>query len=367
MDTSTAQSAQRQFPCRQCGASLVFEPGTTCLKCDYCGTENDIAPLAEQVEELDFHLYAQEVPPGEQTQETLTVKCGTCGAETDFTHDVAASKCPFCGSAIVATASSRKQIKPRSLLPFAVKREQAGTRFTQWVGSLWFAPNDLTREARQAGIDGVYIPAWTYDSDTSSNYTGERGDNYWVTQTYTAMENGRSVTRTRQVQQIRWSRASGMVHVRHDDVLVLASKSLPPKHAHALEPWDLPALLPYRDEYLSGFAAESYQVDLMQGFEVARGIMDERIRAAIRADIGGDHQRIHSVGTRYDNLRFKHILLPIWISAYRYHAQVFRFLVNARTGEVQGERPWSAWKITLLVLTILAAVLIGLWLMQQQR
>jgi predicted RNA-binding Zn-ribbon protein involved in translation (DUF1610 family) len=366
LDTSTAQSAQRQFPCRQCGASLVFEPGTTCLKCGYCGTENDIAPLAEQIEELDFHLYAQDAAAGEQTQETLAVKCTACGAETDFTHDVAASKCPFCGAAIVATASSRKQIKPRSVLPFHVKREQAGELFLRWVASLWFAPNDLGREAKRAGIDGVYVPAWTYDSNTSSRYTGERGDDYWETQHYTSMVNGKSVSQTRQVRRTRWRHASGAVSLRHDDVLVLASKSLPPKQADALEPWDLPSLVPYRDEYLSGFAAESYQVDLMQGFEVARGIMDERIRTAVRADIGGDHQRIHSVDTRYSDVTFKHILLPVWISAYRYHERVFRFLVNARTGELQGDRPWSAWKIALLVIAILVAAGVALLLSQQR-
>ena len=84
--------------------------------------------------------------------------------------------------------------------------------------------------------------------------------------------------------------------------------------------------------------------------------MDDYIRASIRRDIGGDHQRIHHVSTQYSNITFKHILLPLWISAYRYHERSFRFLVNARTGEVCGERPYSRIKITLLVLFILAVI-----------
>jgi ribosomal protein S27E len=124
-DVAPPQSQQRQFPCRQCGANLVFAPGTTSLRCEYCGTQNDIAPLVEQIDELDFHAHASGVGAGAETQETLTVHCNACGAETDFTHDVSASKCPFCGAAIVATAASRKQIKPRSLLPFHVTRQQA--------------------------------------------------------------------------------------------------------------------------------------------------------------------------------------------------------------------------------------------------
>ena len=61
-----------------------------------------------------------------------------------------------------------------------------------------------------------------------------------------------------------------------------------------------------------------------------------------RSDIGGDTQRIFDRRTDYRGLTFKNILLPIWVSSYRDKAKVFRFVVNARTGE----RPWSTWKIT---------------------
>jgi hypothetical protein len=51
------------------------------------------------------------------------------------------------------------------------------------------------------------------------------------------------------------------------------------------------------------------------------------------------------------------------VSAYRYNNKVFQFLINARTGEVQGQRPYSALKITLavigglIVLALLAVLL----------
>jgi hypothetical protein len=83
--------------------------------------------------------------------------------------------------------------------------------------------------------------------------------------------------------------------------------------------------------------------------------MDGAIRESVRRDIGGDEQRIHTVKTQYANVTFKHILLPIWISAYRYQDRVYRFLVNARTGQVQGGRPGSWWKITLAVAAVAAA------------
>ena len=362
--TATDTEQQRQFPCKNCGANLHFAPGTTALQCPYCGATNEIAPPApaDAVEELDLAGHLRD----EDLHEQITVKCGTCGAETTLAPNVTAGRCPFCGGAIVAQGSSRRAIKPKSLLPFHVTREQAAESFKRWIHSLWFAPGELKKRADRAEIAGVYIPCWTYDCATTSHYSGQRGDDYWDTESYTAFENGRSIRRTRRVRKTRWWPVSGMVSNDFDDVLVLASRSLPGGYAEALEPWDLKALVPYRDEYLSGFVAESYQVGLPEGFEIAKGIMSGPIRATIARDIGGDHQRIHSVDTRYFDVTFKHALLPVWISAYRYHERTFRFLVNARTGEVQGERPYSWVKITLAVLAAVAIIAIIMLLTSQR-
>jgi len=220
---------------------------------------------------------------------------------------------------------------------------------------LWFAPNDLKKYADTTDkLNGMYIPYWTYDSETESSYSGERGTNYTTTESYTAFENGKSVTRTRTVTRISWTYVSGTVNNSFDDILVLASNSLPEKYTNALEPWDVENLTAYSDKFLSGFRTESYQVDVKSGFEKSKVIMEAGIRNSICSDIGGDHQRIGSVNTTYNNITFKHILLPVWLSAYRYHEKVFRFMINGRTGEVQGERPYSTIKIVLAVLAVIA-------------
>ena len=322
---------------------------------------NEIAaPSQPAVQELDINQYFADCCREDQLAEQVTVKCTGCGAETTLAPNVTADRCPFCGSGIVAEASSKKIIKPQSLLPFRITKEQSTQTFRNWISSLWFAPSELSRRAEAAQIAGVYIPCWTYDANTKSDYTGERGDDYWETETYTETENGQSVTKTRQVQRTRWSSVSGDVANSFDDILILASRSLPPKLAAKLEPWDLKSLVPYQDEYLSGFVAESYQIGLPEGFESAKQVMASSITTSINQDIGGDHQRIGSVDTQYFDVTFKHALLPVWISAYRYAGGTFRFLVNARTGEVQGERPYSAIKIIFMIVTILAVIGIGL-------
>jgi hypothetical protein len=277
--------------------------------------------------------------------------------------------CPFCGSAVVTKGEPARLIKPKCLLPFAVTGDQAAKAYQVWLSGLWFAPSSLKREAMSSRLRGVYIPAWTYDCETTSDYTGERGEDYWETETYwdtetyTETENGQAVVKTRQVQKTRqvlktrWYPASGRVQDSFDDILVLAARTLPQKQARALEPWDLAKLVPFQEEYLAGFVCQSYEVDLEQGFGEAKGLMQPTIEQTVRGDIGGDHQRISSISTDYEEITFKHLLLPMWIASYRYKGEVYRFLVNARTGEVQGERPYSWAKIALLALAIAAMVL----------
>jgi len=363
--TTPTKLGEHQFPCRQCGANLKFEPGTQSLQCPYCGTANDVPHQDGHVSQEDFARYLAALSAGEPHHEQLTVKCASCGAQTAMPADVTAEQCPFCGSGIVATQMSHKSVKPKALLPFHVTRDQAAGQFQQWVSHRWFAPSGLSKAAQRCAIHGTYLPYWTYDDDAASSYTGQRGDDYWATETYTAIENNRTVTRTRQVRKTRWTPVSGQVFNHFDDLLVMASASLPERYLEALQPWDLQQLTPYTDEYISGFVCESYQVNLAEGFEKAKELMQPTIRRSIELDIGGDHQTIDTVSTRYGNVTFKHILLPVWISAYLYNNKTYRFLVNARTGRVRGERPYSILKISITVLLAASAIITAVMLLNK--
>ena len=348
------------FGCPGCGADLLYAPGTERLTCPYCGREVNIASHSIAVEERDFQEFIQNALQEHELQEVIAIKCSGCGAETTLPPNVTSDACPFCRTnLIVSQSQTKKLIKPEGMLPFAVNHDQAKDALARWLNSLWFAPNKLKTEAdKDRLIKGLYIPYWTYDCSTFSEYRGERGEHYYETQSYSVMENGRSVRRQRQVQKTRWYPASGSVNVDFDDVLVPATKSLPRNYLDKLVPWDLQSLVSYQNDYVAGFRTESYQVGLKDAFEEAKQIMEERIRAAICVDIGGDVQRIHSVSTRHSDIKFKHILLPVWVGAYRYQGKVYQYQVNARTGEVQGPRPWSWVKIVLAILLALIVILL---------
>ncbi len=288
----------------------------------------------------------------------LEVKCDSCGATVTFTPPEVAGECSFCGIKIVAQPKSADPlVAPEGLLPFAISSRQSTDSVKEWLASRWFAPNALKKFAYQEVIDGVYLPFWTYDAHTTSYYSGERGEHYYETQTYTETDaQGNTVTKTRQVQRTRWYSASGTVSRWMDDILVPATKSVSGPRLNSLEPWDLDALKPYEPAFLSGFKAQRYQVELPEGFEEAKRIMAPIIEQDVREDIGGDEQRISHIATSYSAVTFKHILLPVYIGAYRFNQKVYQIMVNARTGEVQGDRPYSFWKIFFFVLFWIAVI-----------
>ena len=284
----------------------------------------------------------------------------TRSPSVEVASDEQAKECPFCATPVVADTGTHRQIKPAALVPFSLTEDQAHTNMVKWLKGLWFAPNALKDYARHGRkMAGTYVPHWTFDAATRSTYRGMRGDDYWVTRTV----NGK----TQREKRTRWRPASGRVARDFDDVLVLASRSLPKAHTDALQPWDLSALAPYRPDDLAGHSAEGYSVELEDGYGEARQIMDGVIRGDVRRDIGGDHQRISALDTDVRNVTFKHILLPVWLAAYKYRGKTYRFVVNGQSGKVQGERPWSAWKITFAVLLgLIVAGAVGFILAQNQ-
>lgn len=361
--TST-ESLIKQFPCPGCGASLQFNPQVGQLKCPYCGREEVIPQSAEQVEERSYEDYLSPDRAQMATLSTtaLEVACPGCHAQINFEPPDVAGLCPFCGTSIVAQPQAANPlIAPEAVLPFGVGQKAAREQIQAWLGSLWFAPGGLKKLAQHESLQGVYIPFWTYDAFTVSHYSGERGTHYYVTETYEDTDSeGKTVTKTRQVQHTSWKPVSGRVDLSFDDLLVPASTSVDLGSLAALEPWDLSHLTPYNPSFLAGFKAQRYQVTLQQGFEEAKSLMAPVIESDVCTNIGGDERRVHSVSTAYSAITFKHILLPVWLAAYRYNNKQYQVMVNAQTGEVIGDRPYSAWKITMAVLTTLAIAL-GCW------
>ncbi len=354
--SSIDEGKGRIFPCEGCGADLEFNIGVQQLKCPYCGYEKELQISEDaEIEEQDFHAMLarmEELHEHDRHDETgqSEVRCSACGGSVVFTGSLTSSECPYCASPIqlddVHDAAHR--IPADGVLPFFITKDVARDNLNAWVNSRWFAPNDFKQKGGDGKFNGIYLPYWTYDTLTANAYSGQRGENYTVT--VGTGDNKRTETRT------RWYPASGAFQRFFDDVLVLATRGLPRKLMQNLEPWPLSKCVPFTQEVLAGYLARTYEIELREGFVDAKQRIDGAIEGDVRSRIGGDKQRIHSINTRYDALTFKHLLLPVWLLAYRYHEKTYQVMINAGTGEVQGERPYSWVKITLAVLGGLALV-----------
>ena len=342
-----------QTKCNACGGFMQYSPAAENLKCVYCGNITELDKTAAQIVENDFLYWKDRAneSASDDMVETTEIRCKQCGAITSLPPNVSGAKCAFCGTPLIMNEATVKRFwQPNYLLPFKITDRQGGKNFANWLSKKWFAPSKLKKSAVSFdAFKGVYLPFWTYDANTRTVYRGERGINR--REKYTNKE-GKLVERT----VTDWYAASGNVSVEFDDVLVPASKTLPSSIADRLTNWDMTNCIAYRKEFLAGFVTELYQRDFRESLDDAKKKMEPVIETHIRRNIGGDKQRINSKNTEYNDLKFKHLLLPIWISAFKFNNKLYQFVVNGRTGQVTGDYPKSTAKIVSIVLAIIAII-----------
>ena len=358
----------RIFPCDRCGADLVFSIGQQSLQCPYCSAIKQIAPpndkpiverdylrALERLQRLRLKSSEEEETPNVQH----AVRCSSCGADVIFQGTLTSSQCPYCASPLqrdnIHDSTSRLPVD--GVLPFLVPQTHAAENLRVWVKSLWFAPNEFLKQGANGKFNGVNMPYFTYDAMTSTRYAGQRGDIYFIT---VGEGNNR-----RTVQQIRWSYRDGSFNRFFDDVMMIAASKQHIDLVEALEPWPLDRLIPFTPEVLAGFFSRTYDVGLEEGFRLARQRIETELGMEVRQRIGGDTQQVHSQQTNYSAVTYKHILLPVWLLAYRYRNKTYQVMMNAATGEVSGQRPYSWVKITFAALMV-AILVVTLWALSNQ-
>ncbi|WP_223788908.1 hypothetical protein [Marinicella meishanensis] len=344
------------FKCNECGSDLDYAIGLHTLKCVSCGAVDPIeaSPLDLYLAH-DYKAAISDLSYFDPQTVSHELQCDNCGANFMLPANVHAEECPYCDLNVVVPVDLSRKLQPDGVMPFMIHQHQAEASFKKWLGGLWFAPSALKRKAIQARpILGAYMPLWAFDAEVNSRYSGQRGDNYRTTMRVPTTVNGKTVMKTKTVVKIRWRHVSGRVHNSFDDVIALGTNTLPIKFQRFLSEWDMGQTQNYNEKYLSGFRSELYQIGLPEGFQMAKEVMLFTIRATIRRDIGGDHQRIHHVDSDYRQVGYKLLLAPMWISAFNFKQKTYRYVINGQNGKAHGERPYSWIKITAFVLTLLA-------------
>lgn len=341
-------TAEADLDCDECGAPLRWSPDEGALHCEHCNAVKMVAVRDEVI--LERPLSEAGVAAKGLGTDVRVTECATCGARVTFEGSSTSEACPFCGSAeVLAQEASRNAIRPESLIPLEIGRGIVEETFRTWIGSLWFRPNAIKRTRKIEAV-GVYVPAWTFDAAVHSDWSAQSGTYYWVTETYTVRVNGKTQLRTRQVRKVRWWPSWGQRDDVHDDVLVIASRGIDGELASSLGNFSTDGLVPYAPSYLAGWRAEEYQVDLEQGWVRGRELMRDIQQSRCAADVPGDTHRSLRVRNTFRDVRWKHVLLPMWSVTYDFRGKSYAVLINGQSGELAGRAPYSWVKISLAVI-----------------
>ena len=346
---------QAEFPCRECGANLEWNPVAQALACDYCGAQQTV-PVENRVIE-EYPLEAAGAAARGYGAKRRVADCKNCGARTSFEGSATARHCVFCGSSnVLEQDANRNAIRPESVVPMDVGRAEVKKAFRRWLKKLWFRPNALQDTKRFDAI-GVYVPFWTFDCHVESAWSADSGTYYYVTVTRHRTVNGKRVSYSAQERRVRWTPAWGERSDDYDDVLVNASHAVSEKLLRKLGGFRTTGLVPYQPAYLAGWRAEEYRIDLEHGWDRGRGIVVDSQERRCAGDVPGDTHRHLRVSNELSNVRWKHILLPLWTLTYRFKGKTYPILINGQTGRVSGDAPYSVIKITFFVLLCMGLVL----------
>lgn len=354
--------APRAVRCGGCGASAAFDPARGAVACAFCGWVDEKRP----------EVVGDRAPAGEFTAAALApeaglgvdrreLACEGCGAVLALDPAAMASTCPFCASNQVAVRdhASSPTLRPGALLPFAVTGQELARKVTTWLGQGWLHPAGLSDLARVDRFVGVYVPYWVFAADLPCTWRAEIG----TERTERRWNSDEKRWETETVIDWRWESGSHAFAVRHQ--LVPGTERLSAVLLGRIEPrFDLSGLATYQPELLAGFQAQSADVGLATGWERGRSKMRDAARDATRASIHERHVRSFSMEADLANESWRHVMLPVWVSAYRYEGRTFVVLVDGRTGAVEGQKPVAWWKVWVSVAIFLSpglfTALIGL-------
>ena len=230
---------------------------------------------------MDF-LTAQNTASHDWGMEAKVVTCKNCGAETIQNKLQLSGMCPFCGSTTVEAADpAQDMMAPNGIIPFKITEKRAFYIFKDWIKDRFLAPELLAENAQLNKFYGIYVPLFTFDVLTENRFTGRYS------------EDGRTLLRCGKFQH------------QVDDFPVVASKQLAS---------DKLLLNVIKDHYLKNEAGRQNIPRNLKGVDMS---------------------------TDYFDLKYKYLIVPVWINSFYYDNKLYMIVINGQTGKIDGQWPKS--------------------------
>lgn len=344
MSTAIESDQHSALNCVKCAGQCRYAPERSALECLSCGESYDLG-------QPDDHLAAAEFPHDpnapEPEADAIVVndshghQCRNCGGEVLFTGPALSENCPYCNGPMVLHAGDAGY-GTMALIPFRVDQERAQVYAQKWASNRIAAPGDLGEVVARSVVAGLYAPFWTFDSHEAVEY--------WAKYTTGSGDDRRT------------HRTQGKLNTAFNDLLMPASPHVTPLIRDGiLHDFRPSALKPYRAGYLAGFAAERHHQSVAQGLVANAPDKKLLLRNRIKGHI--NKSGVHDIRFKTDTtgIKYRRILLPVWILHYTYHEEAMKIVVSGIDGRTFGERPFSMRKmVAYSAVFTFAAMAIGL-------
>lgn len=333
---------QLDLLCPNCAGQCVFSPTKSALECQSCGEHRtiEIDPSIDPAEEFHYHPDMPHTEQAVHTGETLH-ECQTCKGQVVFTGPALSERCAYCDGPVVL-GEKDASYQTVGMIPFALTDADAQPRVMDWVRARRAAPSDLADVVAKGRVAGIYVPFWTFDSHEAINYMVKyrvkRGDD-WYSET-----------------------KNDAMRTTFDDMLMPASLHVSPLIRDGiLHDFDPDELRPYTPAYLAGFAAERHYESVTSGLQANAKDKDLLIRNRIRRHSGKSNITYVGYKTHTTGIKYRRILLPVWILHYSYAGKPMKVVTCGLHGRTFGERPFSAGKLMAYsAACALGAILFGM-------
>ena len=303
------------FTCPNCGGNLKFDISTQQLGCEHCQTQMDPYSFEDKqkdaVETQDFDV--------------TIFTCPQCGGEILSTDTSAAEFCTFCGASTILYSRISKEKRPDYIIPFKKTKEDCKKAYSAIMKKAIFAPDELRNPKYIDGFRGIYIPYWSFHMEQNGPFqlkgskSRRRGD-YVYTDHYTL---------------------HGQIDAYYKGLSYDASSSFDDTISEKIAPFDVKGMKPFTPSYLSGFYADTADVDSALYERDAQAFAyNNSIRNVYSEFPGIDIAAPNS--TMILNTTTKSVdrtMFPVWFMSYRNGDRVAYATVNGQTGKVVTDLP----------------------------
>ncbi len=343
------------YQCPNCGAALEYsnEHGKhRCLFCDSMFDEEQIKQHFAENEQMKLDKADGELTEEQREIEKFTgasalYTCPNCGAGVICGELEASVRCHFCHTPVILTGRLSGEYKPDLIIPFVTTKDLAKKSFYEYIKGKFLLPNGFKKNAEIVDISALYVPYWLKSGIVNAR-----------------VEASCKKVRTWRVGDTRYTNTKYYTSIRAGEMTFIrvpcdGSKRIDDALMESIEPYNYNGIKPFSMSYLSGCAAEKYDVTL----DAAEKRIDNRINDAavdtLKADMASQSYTSVTVTNstmHYKNSTAVYALLPVWFLNYRFKGKDYPFVMNGQTGTRFGILPVSKIKSFLFGLGIFAAV-----------